>query len=356
MPFVRPTLSELIDRVTADMSSRVLGVDGAVLRRSLLGILARAEAGEAHMLYGYLEWIARQAIPDTAEGDWLERWAVIWGITRTAATFASGNVEFTGTNGTVIADGTLVQRQDGVQYATQGSATISGGTATAAVEAVVAGEDGNLDASSTVFLVSPISGVTSSATVDGSGLAGGSDSETDARLRTRLLERIATPPQGGAESDYIAWAKAASSDVTRVWVTPNGMGIGTVVVQFVVDDDPDGLIPDAGQIDTVQDYIDARRPVTADVYVSAPSDVSRNMTIKISPNNAAVQAAVTAELNDLFRRVAEPGGTIYISQIREAVSIATGETNNQMVTPTADIVDSAGDISTLGTITFQSFP
>lgn len=356
MPFVRPTLVELIDRVTSDVSSRVLGVDGAVLRRSLLGVIARAEAGEAHMLYGYLDWIARQAIPDTAEDEWLERWAIIWGLTRTDATYAGGDVTLTGTNGTTIPDGTLVQRQDGVQYATQGSATISGGTATVAVEAVAAGESGNLDEATTVFLVSPISGITSSGTVATGGITGGSDAETDARLRTRLLERIAQPPQGGAERDYIAWAKAASSDVTRVWVTPNGMGIGTVVVQFVVDDDPGGLIPDAGQIATVQDYVDDRRPVTADVYVSAPTEVPRNMTIKIAPNTSAVQAAVTAELEDLFRRDAEPGGTIYISRIREAVSIATGEENSLMVTPTADIVDTAGNISTLGTITFQSFP
>lgn len=356
MPFARPTLAELIDRITADMSSRVLGVDGAVLRRSLLGIIARAEAGEAHMLYGYLEWIGRQSIPDTAEGEWLERWAVVWGLSRTAATYAGGDLTITGTNGSVIPDGTLWQRQDGVQYATQGAETISGGTATATLEAVVAGEDGNLDAGTTMFLVSPIAGVTATATVAAGGLTGGSDTETDARLRTRLLERIAEPPQGGAERDYIAWAKAASSDVTRVWVTPNGMGAGTVVVQFVVDDDPDGLIPDAGQVDTVQDYIDERRPVTADVYVSAPTEVPRAMTIKISPNTSAVQAAVTAELEDLFRRDAEPGGTIYISRIREAVSIATGEANNLMVTPTADIVDTAGNISTLGAITFQSFP
>lgn len=77
MPFTRPTLTELIDRVITDISSRVTGVDSAVLRRSLLGVIGQSEAGAAHMLYGYLDWIAKQSIIDTAEKEHLERWAAI---------------------------------------------------------------------------------------------------------------------------------------------------------------------------------------------------------------------------------------------------------------------------------------
>ena len=90
MPFARPTLNELIDRVTTDISGRVTGVESAVLRRSLLGILARSEAGAVHMLYGFLEWAARQAIIDTAEKEYLERWAAIWKIFRKPADYAEG--------------------------------------------------------------------------------------------------------------------------------------------------------------------------------------------------------------------------------------------------------------------------
>lgn len=60
MPFARPTLTELITRVITDISSRVTGVDSAVLRRSLLGVIGQSEAGAVHMLYGYLDWIAKQ--------------------------------------------------------------------------------------------------------------------------------------------------------------------------------------------------------------------------------------------------------------------------------------------------------
>lgn len=354
MPFARPSLNEIIDRIVADMSSRVLGIEGAVLRRSLLGVIARGEAGSVHLLYGYVDWVARQVIPDTAESEYLERWAAVWGLTRRAAEFASGPVIFTGTNGSVIPAGTIVQRQDGVQYATQAEGTISAGTATVTVEAVEAGAAGNLDEAERVFLLSPVSGVTTSATAGTGGIVNGSDTESDALLRARLLLRIRQPPQGGSVSDYEQWALEVPG-VTRVWVTPNGLGIGTVLVHFVRDDDV-SIIPDAGEVTAVQTYIDDRRPVTADVTVAAPTAVSLNLSIQLSPNTAAVQAAVTAELEDLLRRDAEPGGTIYISRIREAVSIAAGEENNVVTSPSADVTHTAGQIAVLGTISFSAIP
>lgn len=354
MAFARPTLTEIIDRVLADISSRVVGVDSAVLRRSLLGILGRAEAGAAHQLYGYIDWVSRQVIPDTAEGEWLERWARIWGIIRQPATYSSGILTFTGTNGALIPDGTLVQRQDGVQYATQGDATISGGIATVPALALVAGVAGNTAVGVTLQLLSPIAGVSSSATVAAGGLIDGADVESDARLLERMLQRIQNPPQGGSEADYVQWALEVPG-VTRVWVTPMSMGAGTVGVQFVRDDDAGSIIPDAGEVADVQEHIDTLRPVTAEVFVTAPLGDALDLTIKINPNTGTVQAAVQAELEDLITRDAEPGGTILISRLREAVSIAAGESDNQIVTPAADVAHATGHMAVLGAITWQSF-
>lgn len=353
MPFARPTLTEVIDRVIADIGSRVTGVDGAVLRRSLLGIIGRAEAGSVHLLYGYIDWVSRQVVPDTAEAEHLERWAAIWGITRKTATFATGSVTFTGVDGSIIADGTIVQRQDGVRFATQGGQTIASGTATATVLALEAGEAGNTAAAVTVQLLSPIAGVQTSATVAAGGIVAGDDVESDARLLDRLLPRIQNPPQGGAASDYQLWALQVPG-VTRVWVTPATMGLGTVGVQFVTDNNPGGIIPDAGKVTEVQDHIDELRPVTAEVFVTAPIAASLAMSISISPNTPAVQSAVLAELNDLITRDAQPGGTILISRLRESVSIAAGELNNQITSPTADVTHTVGQMAVLGTVTFSA--
>jgi uncharacterized phage protein gp47/JayE len=67
-----------------------------------------------------------------------------------------------------------------------------------------------------------------------------------------------------------------------------------------------------------------------------------------------VQAAVAAELADLLRREAEPGGTILVSHLREAISIAVGETNHVLSSPAADVTHATGQIATLGTITWSS--
>ncbi|PTU03329.1 baseplate J protein, partial [Pseudomonas sp. HMWF031] len=80
-----------------------------------------------------------------------------------------------------------------------------------------------------------------------------------------------------------------------------------------------------------------------------------NMTVKLSPNTAAVQAAVRAEVADLIVRDAKPGDPIFISRLREAVSIAAGEADNAIVTPTADVPHAVGHMAVPGTITFTSF-
>ena len=53
MPFTRPTLLELVERIIADMNSRITESD-TFLRRSIARILGRAYAGVCHLLYGYL--------------------------------------------------------------------------------------------------------------------------------------------------------------------------------------------------------------------------------------------------------------------------------------------------------------
>lgn len=353
MPFARPTLTELIDRVITDISSRVTGVDSAVLRRSLLGIVGQSEAGAVHMLYGYLDWIAKQSIIDTAEKEHLERWAAIWKVIRKTAGFASGQIALSGTAGATILDGTIVQRQDGVQYKVLGDAVFGGGPLIVPILAIEAGELGNFGTGLPIFLLSPIAGVQSTATTS-SAIEGGIDVESDERLLARLLARIQEPPHGGSKSDYELWALEVAG-VTRVWVYPLQMGAGTVTVLFVCDEDAP-IIPSPAKVAEVQAYIDAptRRPVTAEVFVAAPIADPLDMNIKLSPNTAAVQSAVRAELADLLDRDSEPGGAIFISRLREAVSLAAGEGNNQIVTPDADVTHATGHMATLGTLTFSS--
>lgn len=349
MPFNRPKLQELIERNISDVESRLPSTD-ARLRQSNLNVLAKTHSAVAHELHGHLAWLALQLMPDTAELEHLERWASIWNITRKAAAKAQGSITFTGNDGAVIPLGTVIQRGDAVEFITDNEGTINAGSISITITAVEAGINSNTIATSKLTLITPIAGVDSSATVDVGGIINGTDTESDEFLRERLLNRIQEPPHGGADFDYIKWALEVPG-VTRAWVYPQELGLGTVTVRFVVDDDAISIIPDAAEITAVQDYIDALRPVTAAVTVVAPVAVAMNFTITgLTPATQTVQDAIEAELTDLLRREAEPGGTILISHIREAISIAAGEFDHSLKQPTADVTHNNGEIATMGTI------
>jgi len=108
-------------------------------------------------------------------------------------------------------------------------------------------------------------------------------------------------------------------------------------VRFVRDNDGTGtaIVPDGTEVAAVQTYIDARRPVTAQVTVAAPTASPLNFTISgLLPNTLAVRTAVQTELQDLLLRAAVPGGTILLSHIRAAISSATGENDFSLTSPT----------------------
>lgn len=349
MAFTRPDLPTLINRAEADIETRLPGAD-ARLRRSNLNVLARVHSGAVHGLYGFLEWLSRQVLPDTADTDNLDRHASLWKVPRKAASPAVGYIQVTGSNGAIIPADSTLARSDGVEYATDAEAVIVAGVAVIAVTAVAGGQAGNAAAASLLSFDTPIAGVSASATVGASALTGGADIETDDALRARLLARIQQPPQGGADYDYVAWALGVPG-VTRAWVYPNELGLGTVTVRFVRDDDA-SPIPDAGEVAAVQAHIDALRPVTAQPTVVAPVAVPLDFSIDLVPDTSANRAAVEAELRDLLRREAEPGGTILISHIREAISLATGENDHTLTVPAADVTHSTGEMATFGVITW----
>lgn len=350
MAFVRPTLAKLISRAKSDIETRLPGAD-AQLRRTVENVLARVVAGAAHGLHGHLVWAARQLMPDTAVDELMVRWASIWGLERVPATKATGTVSITGVTSTICPADTLWQTGDGIIYVQDADVTISAGVGTIAVTAQEAGADGNQDAGVALTLVNAVAGIDSDGTVDAGGLDDGFDQESLEDLLDRLLLRLQTPPSGGGPGDYERWALEVPG-CTRAWQRANANGAGTVALYFVQDNDPSTIIPDAGEVAAMQTYIDDRAPVTADPTVYAPVAKLLDMTITITPDTVAVREAAVAELEDLLLREGEPGGTIYLSQLNEAISIAPGEIDHTIISPVADVTHAGNEIPILGTITW----
>lgn len=349
MPFNRPTLSTLIDRARDDFDARLPGADSR-LRRSALDVLARVHAGAVNALYGFQSWIALQIMPDTADAEQLARWAAIWGIARKAAVAANGIADFSGNDGAAIPVGTALVRSDGFQYQTTSDAVIAAGVGTVAVEAAIAGNMGNAEAGQRVVFSAPVAGVNANALLT-AGMFGGADEENDESLRARLLDRIRRPPHGGNIGDYERWTLEVP-EVTRAWIYPLQLGAGSVTVAFVMDG-REVVIPTADDVALVAAYLGERRPVTAALTVIAPAPVALDFIIRAAPSSAEVKAAIEVELRDLLFREAEPGGRLLISHVREAISLAAGEMDHQVITPGGNVQAPAGGMFVMGDVAWE---
>ena len=349
MPFSRPSLQEIVERVKQDIENR-LETAGATLRVSFISVLSRVIAGAVHLLHGHIQFFSKQIFVDQAEVEYLERQASIWGLTRNQATFAEGDVTVTGTSGTLIPAGTIFARSDGLEYESTDNTTIVSGTATVHVIGSEAGADYNTESGVVLTFQTPISGANPEATVTAGEILGGDDAESDEDLRERLLARIQEPPAGGNAADYERWALEVAG-VTRAWVEPSIEGEGTVGVYFVKDDE-DPIIPTAADVTAVSAYIVSVRPVTALPIIIAPTADPIDFTIELDPDTTDVRVAVTGELFDLIQRDSSPGGLIYLSRMNEAISIAAGESDHTLFAPTANFQSASGYIATLGTVTW----
>lgn len=378
MPFARPTLSELRAQTASDIQSALPGSD-PLLRFSNLGIISAVQAGAAHAGYGYLDWIAKMAVPFTATSEFLEAWAALKDVTRAPAAAASGQITFTGNPGTVIPSGTQVARGDGYLYATTALATVAGGGTIAAAGSAVLASDGSVsgaagdcDVGTLVTLVSAIAGVQSGATVT-TAFIGGTDPETDDSLRNRMLQVFQDPPQGGAEGDYKKWAREVAG-VTRAWVLRNHMGTGTVVV-FTMFDQAEvahgGFPQGANGVATaearsatkatgdqlaVAEYIWSRQPVTALVYSVAPAANSVNFTITgLSAASSDTKDAVKAAIDEVFFRegsVSATTSTVNLQDVEAAITSVPATSGFVITVPGANIVSGAGQLPVRGTVTF----
>ena len=365
MALSRPTLIELRDQAQNDMRAQ-LNIK-TIARRGFIGVLSYVLAGLIHMLYGFLNSIEKNALPDTAEGEFLLRWARNFDLQLRPATFAQVTVRFTGNEGVGIPQGTVLKNADNLEYITDASALIpASGEVDVDITATTPGRASNLLAGSVLSLDVPIAGVDSEIPFQ-STIIEAEDAEDLESLRARLLERLANPINGGSATDYIQWAQDISG-VTRSWVVPLYNGPGTVGV-YIVEDDDASIVPSPAKITEVQDYINELKPVTADVDVLPPVLLPIDMTIAIRPNTLEVQDAITKQLEDSILRQAQlvgaysgPGetfdGKILLSKLREAISVAVGEDDNAVIlvngAAPADITPTTNELATLGTITWQT--
>ncbi len=114
---------EVVDRVSTDIQAE-LPESEPFLRNSYLRALAIGYAGGLYDAYKTIQELQKQLFPDTATGEFADRWASYKGIYRNPATQSDGYVTITGIAGTVVPLGTQLNSSNGISFVTQTDITI----------------------------------------------------------------------------------------------------------------------------------------------------------------------------------------------------------------------------------------
>jgi uncharacterized phage protein gp47/JayE len=363
MAWTTPQLRTVREMVRNDCKAAVAG--SVMIANSVLRIMADAMAGLAHLTLRYLDWLALQLLPDTASTEWLDRHGDIWltnadnSVGRKSPAYADGLVNFSGLAGSIIPAGAELTAE-GVNYEIVDQLVLGLASTTGHVRSLDPGAASNLDPDTDIAFVVPIAGVDTAGTVV--TMTGGTDQETDPQLRARVLERIRNPPMGGSAEDYVNWTLRVDG-VTRVWVAPNEMGMGTVTIRFMMDDLRADGIPLTQDIAAVTSYLDTVRPVAIkDRFVEAPIPEPIDFTIKdLNPNTTTVKGAISASVDEMLRLKARPSysvdgvrypaQTIYAAWVSDAIIQAPGVVSFTLIM-TDHVMPNNGNIGVLGNISY----
>lgn len=128
MPLDLPeSASEVDARSKADVQGQ-LNQSNPFGKNHWLGAIVTGAANRIYDFYIQLRTAIRVLFPDTATEEYATRWGAIFGVSKLAATRATGFVVATGTAGSAIASGIVLNESGGGVYESTGAATISANT------------------------------------------------------------------------------------------------------------------------------------------------------------------------------------------------------------------------------------
>ena len=346
MAYNRPSLTEINDRLQADAQSHLAAYPN---RRDLLQILIKVMAGASHEWYGALDAVIKQLFWTSAEGTYLERWASIFGLQRRLATKAHGELTLTFSASVVeVPVGTVFIAPGGQSYVTSGPVSPEGQVA---VEAVNAGTASTVAVGTEMTLTSPVSGVLRGTVVS---MAAGTDDESDADLRARLLFRTQNPPRGGTVADYVSWALEVPG-VTRAWCYANTPSPGEVTVRFMTDGLTEDGIPSEESVSAVSAYLATVAPIGAVVHVLQPVKQLLNIHVSgLQPDNVTLRQQIISKLDEVIFDEAEPGHILYRSHLSSAIASLPDVISHEITQPSAEVIQPTKyNLFMLGEVTFD---
>lgn len=341
-------LQRLLDRISDDIDKR----QGAVVYD--LSSPAAFEFAQAYLALDQV--LTFGFLTENTPSNYIDLRAAELGITRKPAVKAVGQVTFTGTDGITIAAGTRVSTDDAepIYFVTTAAGTISGGTATVAAEAEVAGASGNVAQGKIAIVLGNVSGVT--AVNNALAFDGGTDTESDTSLLTRYFDKVQKPATSGNVYHYEQWAKSVAG-VGDAKVYPLANGAGTVKVVLL---DEEKTAPPQNIVDNTASYIESVRPVGATVQVvgavETGIDVSATLTLSTGATLAEAQTEFEGLLRDYLKTLAFVDPVVRYSKIASLlldVSVVLDYASLTVNAGTANVTIADGAVAVVGSVVFS---
>ena len=266
--------------------------------------------------------LGASAFMGEAEGDWLTlRAKSTFDLERILATFARGTVTLACTAlagpETITPGALVITTPSGLLYRSTNASNVvvpSGGTNTIPIRAEAAGTDYNVSLAGATIVTPAAAGMSVSAASLLTWITTTArNEETDDELRTRCRARWATLATAGCgtRDAYVYNILSATLDGTDEGTSAGATrvgflsvpGDGTVPIRVA---GSSGLLTDE-QRDAIIAWVEVRRPITDTPEIAHATPVSVNpvgtVTFKAglntSPNQSAVQAAISAYVNAL---------------------------------------------------------
>lgn len=290
-------------------------------------------------LTAYSASIAQGGFVELAATDWLTLLAESqYNITRQPATATEGLLRVTGEAGfgsfNIAAGDMLFSTASGLTYFNMQNFSVpDGGQVDIPIKASQTGSAYNVSSGTITIISTPVVGLSCNNQNNWVTKAG-SDQESDIALRNRCKLRWAELGYGATKDAYIYWALTASPEVKKVKVLdnlPRGQGTVDVIIYG------DGALGNS-VVNTVNAYIQLRKPITANVLVYSASqhNIAVHATVYYKAGSLTLtQSAVVTEMANLQSELAI-GETVYRSRIVEALFIRPYVTNVVLTQPAAD--------------------
>lgn len=288
---------------------------------------------------------AKQNLVEYAAFPMLDYLGELVGVTRLSAQPARTTLRFTlsavQTFDVLIPAGTQVETKDGKYiFKTASDATIKAGLTTTEVDAVceTAGAAGNgYIAGEINNILSPIAYVEKAENISVS--FGGTDEESDDRLRERIKKAPEHFSNAGSKGAYHFWAMSAHQDIVDVAVTSPSPGVVNVYPLTITGN------PTTEILDIVSATLNAEkvRPLTDQVNVFSPTQVDFSITANVTlfsfADSGIVQETINNRLSNYITEMkSRLGKDIILSQIIALINGVSGVYKTELTSPAADIV------------------